>query len=541
MVLDQEQQLQEQADRDLADSGSLFSVFMYPALMLCAALGGELWQSHTVPVLILVCLTLFVALIRLGLGRRLRLAPFSQLSTWKFRYSAIILTQAVLWSAYSSWSIGLYGLSWSGVLVVIISMGLVAASTSNLTPNWPLLTAYILTVMLPSSCILALHANPSERLTAGLLVLFSSFMISAGKRHTLRYFKLSRALSDLNWSREQQEQLLLRWRSLVENAPEIIATVNRDGKIGFVNHALDELQPEFFVGMPVGKFLESADRDRVILRLKEAFDENIPVEFETKVINPQGKSLGRFSCRVGPICQNNQVDSVVVIATDVTHRYEMELALRQSRAQLQRLTAHQQAAVEEERRHISREIHDELGQLLTALKLELSWMEKRLDEGPVRDKADEMSHLLDNTIATVRRISSRLRPPLLDELGAGPALDWLVQDICTRARLRYRVQIGLGGRTLSESQSLALYRVCQEALTNIARHARASEVDVQLRILENQVVLTVQDDGIGISTDQVTASLGLLGLQERVTLLGGTVQIESHPGKGTQLQARIPL
>jgi len=232
---------------------------------------------------------------------------------------------------------------------------------------------------------------------------------------------------------------------------------------------------------------------------------------------------------------------VVLIATNIAERQKLDQELRSSRAQLRRLTARQQAALEDERRHISREIHDELGQLLTALKIELGWLENRLEEGPLLDRTAAMSALVDTTMGTVRRIASRLRPPLLDELGPGPALDWLMQDACSRAGLQYTLHTSLAGRSLSEEQSLAVFRVCQEALTNVTRHAKASKVDVNLRVVGDQLKLSIGDDGIGISVDQVTTSLGLLGLQERITLLNGSVTIQGTPGEGTRVEATIPL
>ena len=197
--------------------------------------------------------------------------------------------------------------------------------------------------------------------------------------------------------------------------------------------------------------------------------------------------------------------------------------------------------MEEERRRISREAHDELGQLLTALKIDLTWLESRLLDPSLLGHTAAMSGVIDETMKTVRRIATRLRPPILDDLGAGPALDWLVQDICARAGLEYHVHNALGQQVLTEECSLTVFRVCQEALTNVVRHARASQVEIHLGVGDGQLTMRIVDDGIGMSQEQCSSSLGLLGLQERVQLLGGAVTISSVAGVGTVVAATVPL
>jgi PAS domain S-box-containing protein len=533
--------LREQADRDLAESGGIGSVLIYPVLALCLGLASDLWAYNPLLVQIFTLVTALIGGIRYSIGQQLLKAPPDRLGPLKRRYSASVLAVAASWSMYAAWIVNLYGRSWSGLLALMMTVGVVAASTSNLTPYFPLLRSYILVMVVPSAVTMASHGTPSELLTSACMLVFCMFMYSTGHRHATRYVRLSQALFDLEVARLAQEELLLRWRSLVENAPEIILTVGQTGCIEFINKSEIGYTTDRIIGQPLARFLPPSERERIATLLTQVFETNQPAAFEVQPLDPAGELSHWYSCRVGPICQQGQVESVVVIATNVSQHHQMEQQLRHSRVQLQRLTARQQAAIEEERRHISREVHDELGQLLTALKIELGWMENHLDEGPLLNHTHTMSGLVDTTMTTVRRIASRLRPPLLDELGPGPALDWLVQDACSRAGLEYSLQTSLSGRALNEEQSLALFRVCQEALTNVARHARATRVDVILRINEDQLELSIHDDGIGISNDQVTASLGLLGLQERVTMLGGSVSIGGSPGQGTRVEATIPL
>lgn len=157
------------------------------------------------------------------------------------------------------------------------------------------------------------------------------------------------------------------------------------------------------------------------------------------------------------------------------------------------------------------------------------------------DRVEAMGVLVTDTMGTVRRISSRLRPPLLDELGLAPALDWLVQDICGRAGLRYRLEINLGGLVLDEDFTLAIFRICQEGLTNVVRHAQAGRVELEV-IREGEVLgLRICDDGVGIVPEKVRSSLGLLGLRERVEGLGGSLRIHGTPGQGSEICCSFPL
>lgn len=525
--------LREQADRDLGETGRL-TLLLYPALVLATGLASDVWAAYPQLVLAVALLTGLIGVVRHKLGRQLRTGPAQNLSQVKPRYVAVVLTLGGCWSAYAAWLVHMYGRSWSGLLAIMVTVGIVAASTNNITSYFPLMRSFILVMMLPSAVTMASHGTPSELTTAAMLLIFCLMMHRFGYRHSVRYHNLSQALLDLDKSRREQEGLLLRWRSVVENAPEIIMTLNREGRIDFINRADGAVVPEQLVGQPVERFLSGRDRQRIGALVSEVFEHNRPVAFETQALDGQGQPVGWYSCRVGPVCCDDKVESVVLIATNITERRHMDQRLR-------RLTARQQQAVEDERRHIAREVHDELGQLLTALKIDLGWLNHRLDDGPLQARIVAMTEVVDTTMKTVRRIASRLRPPLLDELGPGPALDWLVQDACSRAGLKYQIHTALNGQVLSEQQSLAIFRICQEALTNVARHARAHCVEVDLRTENGQLILRVSDDGVGISRDQVKTSLGLLGLQERCTLLGGQLSIEGSPGQGTRVEAAIPL
>ena len=226
-------------------------------------------------------------------------------------------------------------------------------------------------------------------------------------------------------------------------------------------------------------------------------------------------------------------------------RRNVEKELRHSQEQLRNLSSRFNAIVEEERTRISREIHDELGQLLTILKMELSWLKKRLPkkEEALRERTKSMAKLVDTTVQTLRKISTELRPGVLDDLGLTAAIEWQVQEFQARTKLRCSLNVHPEEILLDPDRSTAVFRIFQETLTNIVRHANANEVKISLVKREDELTLEVKDNGKGITQNQITnsKSLGLLGIRERALLWGGSVQISGLPGKGTTVTVRIPL
>ncbi|MCG3111830.1 MAG: PAS domain S-box protein [Candidatus Manganitrophus sp. SB1] len=223
----------------------------------------------------------------------------------------------------------------------------------------------------------------------------------------------------------------------------------------------------------------------------------------------------------------------------------VEKELRRSQEQLRNLSSRLHSMVEEERTRISREIHDELGQLLTILKMELSWLKKRLPkkEALLRDRTKSMAKLVDTTVQTLRKISTELRPGVLDDLGLTAAIEWQVQEFQSRTGMRCHFTVRPEEILLDPDRSTAVFRIFQETLTNIVRHANADEVAILLEKTEENLILEVKDNGRGITQSQITnsKSLGLLGIRERALLWGGTVQINGVPGKGTIITVQIPL
>ncbi|MCS7314224.1 MAG: histidine kinase [Bryobacterales bacterium] len=216
----------------------------------------------------------------------------------------------------------------------------------------------------------------------------------------------------------------------------------------------------------------------------------------------------------------------------------------QAEQELRRLSQELVRAQEEERRAISRELHDEVGQMLTALRMEVRNLEQ-LRDAPAeqfRERAEEARRLSENALRTVRDLAMGLRPSMLDDLGLGPAVEWQAREFSRRFGVPVSVELDGALDNLPDRQRTCVYRIVQEALTNCARHAQARDIRVTIHGREDSIIVTVQDDGVGFDPAQAAGrGLGLLGIQERVRELGGRVHILSQPGRGTLLTAEVPL
>jgi PAS domain S-box-containing protein len=235
--------------------------------------------------------------------------------------------------------------------------------------------------------------------------------------------------------------------------------------------------------------------------------------------------------------------AVCLIASDLSETKRAEQELRASSEQLRNLAAHLLSVREEERARISREVHDELGQSLTAVKMDLAWLAGRLPRrnGQMLKRIRSTRQLADSIIQSVRRISTELRPAVLD-LGLAAAVEWQVQDFEARSGIQCKVRL-LTREVFASNASTAMFRIFQETLTNVARHAKATRVEVVKQKRRDRVVLMVRDNGRGFDEEDptISKSLGLLGMRERAAILGGQVNISSTPGKGTTVTAWIPL
>jgi len=223
-----------------------------------------------------------------------------------------------------------------------------------------------------------------------------------------------------------------------------------------------------------------------------------------------------------------------------------EEQLRESHEQLRALSVYLQSIREEERTRIAREVHDELGQALTSCKLDLSWIASRLprEQTPLLEKTKSLISHMDSTIHTVRRISSELRPGVLDHLGLVAALEWQANEFQNRTGIKCDVHANVQEPLPDPNLSTTFFRIFQETLTNVIRHAGATEVSVNLKESDSRITLEVIDNGRGIGRQEIsnTKSMGLLGMRERAALLGGVFKIgRLGRGKGTRVKVSIPM
>ena len=344
-----------------------------------------------------------------------------------------------------------------------------------------------------------------------------------------------------------------RLGAIVDSAMDAVITVDDAQNIVLLNRAAEQLfgvRREEMLGTPLDRLLparfraahrahiEAFGRTGVTSRrmgdvttlwaLRPHSGEEFPIEASISQASEEGR---RF---------------YTVILRDITRRKQAEDALKASERELRALSARVLEAREEEKTRIARELHDELGQLLTALKMDLGWLRERLPaDADLAARAAEMGNLLDRTVSSTRRISADLRPLMLDDLGLADAAAWLVDDFCKRYNVACKANLAEAEalQQVSKSVATAVYRAIQEALTNIARHAHAANAWVILTVDEGAIQLEIEDDGRGIAPDDLAKarSFGLKGMRERITFLGGSVDIARAPRGGTRLRMRVPL
>lgn len=236
--------------------------------------------------------------------------------------------------------------------------------------------------------------------------------------------------------------------------------------------------------------------------------------------------------------------SRIVLANDITKRLQAENELKNSHEQLRQLSSYLQTVREKERTRIAREIHDELGQQLTGLRMDATWINKKITgDQKLTNKITGMIGLIDETVKSVRRISAELRPGILDDLGLTAALEWQTQEFEKRTGITCRFKSFIKEPVFDKDISTGIFRVYQETLTNVARHADATEVETILERINGEIILEIKDNGRGFEVEEIKkkSTLGLIGMRERANMFGGELQLDSKPGRGTAVTLRIPI
>jgi two-component system sensor histidine kinase UhpB len=346
--------------------------------------------------------------------------------------------------------------------------------------------------------------------------------------------------------RVQKQRALLD--ELFEQAPQAVALMSADNRVVRVNREFTLLfgyTKEETIGRALGDLIipdEARDEDQ---RFADMVARGRRVEAEGVRLSKHGKRLDVAILRVPVAVPGGQIESYAIYR-DIVERKRAEETLRTSAGLLQVLSRRLIEVQEEERRHLALELHDEIGQILVLIGMNLQTIQRHCG-ADVQSRLQETIGIVDRAIDLVRTLALDLRPPILDDLGLVAALRWLVDHQARSANLIEHLDIQTSGSPLPANLATACFRVAQAALTNAAKHARARHVWVELRQGESELVLTVRDDGVGFDPREARRratrgeSLGLLGIQERVEMLGGQVAIESEPGRGTIVRARFPL
>ena len=266
---------------------------------------------------------------------------------------------------------------------------------------------------------------------------------------------------------------------------------------------------------------------------------------ETKRLRKDGQSLD-VSLTFSPIKDaSGRMTGISTIARDITARVRAERELRHSREQLRGMYDFLQAEIEREKTRMAREIHDDLGQALTALKMDLTWLTQKMPGklDTLREKGRAMLTYIDLTIKTVQRISAELRPGLLDDLGLSAAIEWSANKFHERTGIACEATFSPEDIVIDDECSTVAFRIFEETLTNIARHAQATKVEIGLQQQAHKLTMKVRDNGIGITPEQISdpKAFGLVGMRERVYPLGGKIKIKGVPNQGTIVFLRLPL
>ena len=323
--------------------------------------------------------------------------------------------------------------------------------------------------------------------------------------------------------------------------------IHQDGRYVYVNKRFSKIHgyaPEELIGKRHLLLTHPNQRKTIKKRTdKRLKGEYVPIRYEVRRIRKDRKIIwcevmtARIQYKGRPAIMGNIID--------ISQRKQAEEELKISGQQLRDLSAYLQSSREQERTSIAREVHDDLGQALTALKMDLFWLEKRLpkDQEPLIEKTKSMEKLLDTAIESVERIITQLRPGILDDLGLAEAIEWQTVDFQSRTGVKCKLNLDLVDTVFEKEHSTAIFRIVQEALTNVWRHANATMVSISLKKKSGELKLEVKDNGKGIPKKKIShpKSFGLMGIRERAHVLGGKSNIKAARNKGTTVTITIPV
>lgn len=464
-----------------------------------------------------------------------------------------LLLCAVLFSAW-------YGGAGPGLLATLLSLlafKFYFQEPSHLLTTNPRELLRVLIFALPSLFVVLLVAaqrNAAASLRRAYSVLGLTVRKMRETNGALRLENAERRHAESH-SKKAEEELRLAYQRLsyhVENTPLGVVEFDQDMYIRRWSGRAEEI-----FGWKAPEALGKNVNDpgfRIVYEEDQPAVDKINDEL-TKATVSRNLSLNRNYTKYGEVIycewynsvlrdESGNVITIMSLVHDVSKRKKTEETLNRSYEEIRQLTNHLQNIREEERSHIAREIHDELGQQLTVLKMDVLGLNKKLSgaDGAAKEKVRDIIQLLDATVRSVRRISSELRPSLLYNLGLVAAIEWHLKEFQKRSGLIIGFNEPAEELTIPDAAKNGLFRILQESLTNISRHANATKVNVSLERRDKQLILTIEDDGQGFDTDKLTEkpTLGILGMKERCQMMGGSFSIRSAPGKGTTVMVAVP-
>ena len=342
-----------------------------------------------------------------------------------------------------------------------------------------------------------------------------------------------------------------RMRGILDSAMDAIITVDETQRVVLFNAAAEKMfgcPADQAIGAPLAWFIPARFRQSHAAHVERFGATGVTSRRmgATRIVTGLRRSGEEFPIDASiSQLEENGATYYTVILRDISELVQAEIEVRKSKDELRELASAAGTAREQEKMRIAREIHDELAQAMTGLKMDLSMIRVTTPTAGTElgGRIDKMERQIDGTIAAMRRIATDLRPLALDDLGLVPALEALVNQFRQRSGVVCEVAMSRPDFHLSPEQSTAVFRIVQEALTNVAKHAHATAVEVTLMDEGDSLVVTVHDNGVGFEPRNARKpnSFGLLGVRERAYLLGGAVQVVSEPGKGTEMEVRLPL
>lgn len=373
--------------------------------------------------------------------------------------------------------------------------------------------------------------------------------------HTAEYDVISTELqsevSERKRAEVEADAARQRLVGIIDSAMDAIITVDESQRIILFNTTAEAL-----FGCPQTEALGAPLADFIPQRFRDIHGEHIR-RFGEAGVTTRRMATQRVVAGVRRNGEEFPIDASIsqvtlhghkyytVIVRDVTERLRAEEALRRSKEELHEIATVSATAREQEKSRIARELHDELAQSLTVLRMDIDWLRQRevTQDAPSTAKLAAMEKMLDRTVVAIRRIAADLRPLMLDDLGLVPAVEWLVENFKERHGIECDIVIAPPDVEFADPQATAVFRIMQESLANVARHARASRVEVRLACSDGHIDLQVRDDGLGFDLGEARKpnSFGLVGLRERAHLVDGELHIDSAPGRGTSIEVRIPL